>query len=143
MLVAAVELRYTSAVPTSPAFDDTFAALRGILTRHGRKLNVQIDEPGNYQLAAPGLVDRAGRPLFVAAVQIKKNYVSYHLIPVYAYPELLKDVSAALKKRMQGKSCFNFRTIDRAQVKELSALTKAGLDRFKTIKLPWAKPATT
>jgi hypothetical protein len=34
------------------------------------------------QNASPSLKDRTGRPLFVAAVQTRKNYVSYHLIPV-------------------------------------------------------------
>jgi len=38
---------------------------------------------------------------------------------------------------MQGKACFNFTTIDAADVKELSALTRAGFERIETIKLPW------
>jgi len=87
------------------------------------------------------MTDRTGRPLFLAAVQTKKNYVSYHLIPVYAVPALLKGVSPALKKRMQGKACFNFTTIDRPQLKELSALTKAGLAAMKDVELPWVKKA--
>ena len=40
---------------------------------------------------------------------------------------------------MQGKSCFNFTTIEPAHVKELSALTKKGLARIKNVKLPWAQ----
>ena len=96
-----------------------------------------VDKPGEYQLASPSLKDRAGRPLFVAAVQIKKNYVSYHLIPVYTSPVLLKDVSPGLRKRMQGKSCFNFTAIDAAQAKELSSLTRAAIATLDNLKLPW------
>jgi hypothetical protein len=33
-------------------------------------------------------VDRIGRPLFVAAVQTRKSYVSYHLMPVYVQPSV-------------------------------------------------------
>ena len=50
------------------------------------------------------MVDRTGRPLFAAAVQIKKSYVSFHLMPVYANPALLDSLSPALRKRMQGKA---------------------------------------
>ena len=91
---------------------------------------VTVDKPGDYQLASPTQTDRIGRPLFLAAVQTKKTYVTYHLIPVYAVPALLKDVSPALKKRMQGKSCFNFTEVDKALLKELDALTKAGFSAF-------------
>ena len=115
----------------------TFETLRGILQRHGKRLIVTVDKPGDYQLASPRLVDRAGRPLFLAAAQVRKNYVSYHLIPVYTCPDLLDGLSASLKKRMQGKACFNFTTIELAQATELSALTKTGFERMKTIKVPW------
>ena len=122
---------------TRPAFDDTFKTIRGILRRHEKKMKVLVDKPGDYQLGSRQLTDRIGRPLWAAAVQIKKNYVSYHLMPVYACPELLKGMSPSLRKRMQGKACFNFTTIDAADVKELSALTRAGFERIETIKLPW------
>lgn len=126
-------------MPTAAPLSETFATLRAVLAPHAKHLLVQVDTPGNYQLASRTMKDRVGRPLFVAAVQAKKNYVSFHLMPVYAAPELLKPVSPALKKRMQGKACFNFKTIDRAQVKELSALTRSGIKAFEQVKLPWAK----
>lgn len=121
----------------SQSFDATFDALKGILLREGQRLTVVVDTPVHYQVASPTLVDRVGRPLFVAGVQINKNYVSFHLMPIYASPDLVKGLSPGLRKRMQGKSCFNFKTIDREQVAELSALTKEGIKRFKNIKLPW------
>ena len=37
----------------------------------------------------------------------------------------------ANKKRMQGKSCFNFTTVDEVLFAELSQLTAAGFKRFK------------
>lgn len=122
-------------------YDDTFTALRAILQPHATRLLVQVDEPGHYQLCSRTMKDRAGRPLFVAAVQTKKNYVSFHLMPVYSAPELLQSLSPALRKRMQGKSCFNFKTIDREQVKELAHLTQTGLETFEKVKLPWANQA--
>ena len=121
------------------SFESTFDALRGVLQRHAKHLIVTIDKHGDYQVASPRLKDRTGRPLFLAAVQIKKNYVSYHLIPVYAIPALVETMSPELRKRMQGKSCFNFTTIDKAQLKELDTLTEAGLAAMKDVELPWGR----
>jgi hypothetical protein len=125
-------------MPKSEDFEDTFRTLRGLLERHGQRMTVTADTPRNYTLASPTMVDRTGKPLFAAAVMIMKTYVSFHLMPVYIDPTLLEEVSPALRKRMQGKACFNFTTIDAAQAKELSALTKKGLAGFKDLKLPWS-----
>jgi hypothetical protein len=125
-------------MPKPDAFPETFRTLRAILDRHRGRMKILTDTATDFSLASPTMVDRTGRPLFAAAVQIKKNYVSYHLLPLYMNPDLLKTVSPALRKRMQGKACFNFVSIDPADAKELSALTKKGLAGFKNLKLPWA-----
>jgi hypothetical protein len=49
-------------------------------------------------------------------------------MPIYVKPHLLDDVSPALRKRMQGKSCFNFAKVDDPLLAELEALTKRGYD---------------
>jgi len=120
------------------AFDATFSALRAVLAQHAHKLLVTVDEPGDYQLCSQTLKDRIGRPLFVAAAQTRKNYVSYHLMPLCA-PEFLKKVSPALKKRMQGKSCFNFTDIDPELSAELDQLTKSGIEAFEKQLKPHGK----
>ncbi len=103
-------------------------------------LNV-LDGVSNYQISNiwfyGNKFDRNGRPLFVGAVQVKKNCISFHLMPLYGDRALLEGMSAHLRGRMQGKSCFNFTTIEPAQVRELSALTKRGIARFRKVKLPW------
>lgn len=71
------------------------------------------------------------KALWFGGVQVKKNYVSYHLMPVYLNPALLDDISTELKKRRQGKSCFNFKAIDPALFRELAELTKAGFEYYK------------
>ncbi|HSL21962.1 MAG TPA: hypothetical protein VK886_10535 [Vicinamibacterales bacterium] len=128
-------------VPSTTEFTETFETLRAILKRHGGRLRVTADAPAEFMVASRDQLDRVGRPLAVAGVQIKKNYVSYHLIPVYVDPALLKGISPALRKRMQGKSCFNFTSIDPTLARELAALTKNGIERFKTVELPWASAA--
>jgi len=111
-------------------FQTTFARLKKILYKYEKRLTVVADKPGNYYLDA-GYSDKFKRTIFFGAVMIKKNYVSFHLMSVYAFPDLLKEISPALKKRMQGKSCFNFTTIDNAMLAELAELTKQGVERFR------------
>lgn len=121
-------------------FEATFTALREVLAAYSDRLLVTVDKPGDYQISSRTLKDRTGRPLFVAAVQIKKNYVSYHLLPLYMNPALQMKVSPDLKKRKQGKACFNFTEIAPEQVRDIAGLTGECIEAFKNPKLPWDKP---
>lgn len=112
-------------------FSEIFEYLRKILKSFEKKLDYKTDEPGNYYLDTRHVMKNK-KPLFFAAVQVKKNYVSFHLMPVYVYPELLKTLSPELRKRMQGKSCFKFKVVDTALFKELHALTKAGYSKYQS-----------
>ncbi len=112
-------------------FDTVFIALRQILDGHGKQLAVQTDKPGNYHTMVPSVLHR-GKPIYFAGVRTGKNYVSFHLMAVYCAPELLKGISPELKKRMQGKSCFNFKAVDHDCFTELRRLTAVGLKKFKS-----------
>ena len=128
-------------MPDKTTFDVTFKTLRGILKPHAKRLLVQADTPALYTLALRDVNDRVGRPMFFGCVRKGKAYVSYHLMGFYANPSLVKTLSPGLRKRMQGKSCFNFTTIDPDHVKELTAVTRRSVARFnkKTLEkiLPW------
>jgi hypothetical protein len=86
-------------------------------------------------LIGPPTPASKGKDVWFGAVQTRKNYVSYHLMPVYVFPELLDTISPELKKRMQGKSCFNFTRVDEKLFNELADLTEQGYERFKKEKL--------
>jgi hypothetical protein len=64
--------------------------------------------------------------MWFGVVRAGKAYVSYHLMPVYSHAALAARISPALKKRMQGKSCFNFSKPDPELFEELAALTREG-----------------
>lgn len=115
---------------------EVFAELKRILQKHAKQLVVAKDTPTGYYLDTKATHPSNGRPICFGCAAIHKNYVSFYLIPVYGRPELLKGISPELKKRMQGKSCFNFKACDPALFKELAVLTKKGLDGFK--KMGWA-----
>ena len=86
--------------------------LRAILDPYRDHLSVTRDGPGGLVLEVPGL---EGKPWgYVAGTRLGKRYVSFYLMPVYASSDLATTISADLRKRMQGKSCFNFADIDEA-----------------------------
>jgi hypothetical protein len=109
---------------------ETFEALRAILKRHAGHLTVKTDTAREYSLDA-GYSRKWKKDVWFGGVKLGKAYVSYHLIAVYTCPDLVAGLSPELKKRMQGKSCFNFKTVSEAQAKELAALTKECVRRFK------------
>jgi len=116
-----------------PDFKPVFTALQQILKPYEGRLKAVHDKPEYYYLETHGPTYK-NRPMYFAAVRTGKNYVSFHLMPVYAVPDLQKSISPTLKKRMQGKACFNFTQVDEACFKELVALTKVGFQKFKEIK---------
>ena len=115
---------------TDADFPALFARLKAILAPYAPWLNVIEDQPGKYYLET-GYSEKWKKPLFFGSAIVQKNYVSFYLMPVYMYPELLDSVSPELKKRMQGKSCFNFKQVDEALLVELEALTHQGFTRFQ------------
>lgn len=106
-----------------------YAELRKVLASFAANLETKRDDDAELYMDARH-VQKNKKPLFFAAVQLKKSYVSFHLMPVYLNPELLASVSPELKARMQGKSCFNFTASDAGLFKELAALTQAGYDSY-------------
>jgi hypothetical protein len=114
-------------------FAATFAKLREVMSAFAPQLRVTVDEPHKYYVVTQSNSWRGG-PMYFGAVMQGKAYVSYHLMPLYMCPELVKAVSPALKKRMQGKACFNFRAPDDALFVELSELSQLGLNKYKSKK---------
>ena len=110
-------------------FPLVFEGLRKILKPFEKKLTLKSDTTDIYYLDGP-YSEKWKKELFFGSVQIKKNYVSFYLMPVYMYPELLKGISLELKKHMQGKSCFNFKKVEPALFKELKDLTKKSFEQF-------------
>jgi hypothetical protein len=116
----------------TPGFKIIFLRLIEILGKHGgESLQVRTPKPDQFELFGPPTPRSQGREVWFGAVRIGKRYVSYHLMPVYACPDLLDKVSPALKRRMQGKSCFNFTSLDESLFQELDILTELGYERFK------------
>ena len=113
--------------PRGTAFPAIFVRLKKILEPFAADYVVIRDEPDFYHLDAKR--HGRGKPSFVAAVKIHNGYVSFYLMPVYEHPELVEGISPELRKRMQGKSCFNFSKVDDGLFDELEGIVRTGYER--------------
>ncbi len=111
-------------------FQDTFESLKSILAEYADEMVFVKNEPDDFHLDTRYIMKNK-QLMFFGAVRITKNYVSYHLMPVYVFSEILSGIPPDLKRRMQGKYCFNFKTPDQELFKELAELTVAGYRRYK------------
>ena len=112
-----------------PDLDGVHDRLRAILSPFRDDLSVTRDGPGGLVIEVPGL---EGKPWgYVAGTRLGKRYVSFYLMPVYASADLAASISPDLRKRMQGKSCFNFTTVDEILFGELADLAARGSPAFR------------
>jgi hypothetical protein len=126
----------TAGKKTPAELTKVYDALCAILKPYQKKLKWKEYGDNFYYLETHDPVYR-GKPMCYGGVRLGKNYVSYYLMSVYMSSELMKSMSPELKKRMQGKSCFNFTAVDAKLFSELKALTKAGSAFFD--KMDWKK----
>ncbi len=106
-------------------FEAVHERLKAILRTHADGLVITKDGPGGMALEVPGL---EGKPWgYVAGTRLGKSYVSFYLMPVYASPELEASISPELRRRKQGKACFNFTRIDEPLLAELEAVAARGI----------------
>jgi len=76
-------------------FQAVFERLRSMLQPYEPDLALKADSSGNYSLDA-AYSEKYQREVFFGSAHIKKNYVSYYLMPVYIFPDLLEGLSVGL-----------------------------------------------
>ena len=116
-------------MPKPNNFAQVFTELKSILKPYAKKMDVAHDTD-TYYLLNTRFIMKNKQPLCFGGVRLGKNYVSFYLMSVYASPDFMKNMSPDLKKRMQGKSCFNFKQTDQKLFDELKELTRVGAAKF-------------
>jgi hypothetical protein len=119
----------------------TFAQLRDVLKASAGGFRVTHDDADHYGVEAPvgpatlkawGGKARAST-IPVAWVQTAKSHVGYHLMGIQGNAKLLESLSADLRARMHGKTCFNFESLDDAMKRELERVTAESLRAMKKV----------
>ena len=112
-----------------------FSALKSVFAAYQDRLAVNADNEKEYTLVTQKpspFPQHKGHPMFFGSVRLGRAYVSFHLMPIYMQPPLTREMSPELKKRMQGKTCFNFKSEPApALISELARLTEAGFCSWK------------
>ena len=112
-------------------FDAVHERLKAILRAHADGLVITRDGPAGMALEVPGL---EGKPWgYVGGTRVGKRYVSLYLMPVYASPELAASISPELRRRKQGKACFNFTKVDEPLLAELDVLMGRGITGYRAV----------
>jgi hypothetical protein len=107
-------------------FQAVEARLRQIFAPYRDRLTVSKEGPDGIYLEQPGY---EGKPWgYIGGTRLGKAYVSYYLMGAYD-GELAKSFSPELRRRMQGKTCFNFTRIDEPLFAELEAVTAKAIAR--------------
>jgi hypothetical protein len=109
-------------------FGPLFDRLKGILEPYAPEMHVSADDEKGYSLDLAPPEERNPTTWF-GGIMRWKRYVSFYLMPVYADPSLLDGASPELRRRMQGKSCFNFNQVDEPLIGELESLVRKGYER--------------
>lgn len=115
-------------MPPRAEFVPVFKALKTLLKPYAPNLKTVHNKSDYYYLDTHTLGANR-KPIMFAAARIGKSYVSYHFMPVYF--GMGAAMSPALKKRMQGKACFNFTAVDPALFDELADITRRGYDQWR------------
>lgn len=112
------------------AFEMTFKALRALYTPFEERAVLIADTAERYYLGTHEVRARDGYRTGFGGVERHKSYVSVHLMPLYVHPEMVAALDPALRSRMQGKSCFNFRDEDPHLFEALAETVSLCAERF-------------
>ena len=117
--------------PSEAGLAQVHERLKAIFAPYRDQLHVASDGPTGMYLELPGY---EGEPWgYVGGTRLGKRYVSYYLMGVYGDEGLAATISPELKRRMQGRSCFNFTRVDEELFRELASLTAASVARQPAI----------
>jgi hypothetical protein len=111
-------------------FEGAFLQLKELFQDPVSGWLVVDDLPSKYYVANPVIL-KNGQPVWFGGVEIKKTYVSVHVMPVYIRPALLEGLPVELLKRKHGKACFNFKKPDPDAFLQLRELISRCLESFR------------
>lgn len=108
-----------------------FKRLKGILKPYEPSLILKFDREDMYYVDTPYVMKYNKQNLLFGSVVLDQHEVKFYLNPVILFPELLEDVSDALKAKKVNTPYFSFTTIDEDLLAELEDLTQKGIEKFQ------------
>ncbi|GGJ48349.1 hypothetical protein [Deinococcus roseus] len=122
---------------TEEVFSQIYDRLKRILQKYEGPLGPHHSPSFSLDRDSYGLRDphNPASVGFFGSVVVQGKHVGFYLMPIYLEPQLLKDISPALRKCLKGKSCFNFKTYNETLFEELERLTEVGFAYYEAFHL--------
>jgi hypothetical protein len=117
-------IKYSDKSIGQPELAPIYEELKGLLLPYEKGHLRAKQAAGQYHLISDREVEIAGRKrndIYFASLLVQKGYVGFYYIPVYASPEIKKNLEPELLKCLKGKSCFHIKKLNdklRTQIKE-------------------------
>ncbi|MNK09503.1 hypothetical protein D3C87_274650 [compost metagenome] len=116
-------------------FIEIFQTIRAVLQPYATLgFNNRINSETNYDLWSDMEVVAFGKKrneMYFAAVTIRKDYVGFYYMPVYAEPEMKNVFDPALLKLLKGKSCFHIKKLDESLLAHIEDALAEGYRLYK------------
>ena len=116
---------------------DNFEKIKTLFQNYVPPMTVRIDSETRYDLYSEKEVELLGRKykeIYFGSAILKPKYTGLYFMPIYIFPELLKDIPDSLKKIQTGKSCFHIKKSDDELFDNIEKLIKSGFDMYKKHK---------
>jgi hypothetical protein len=111
--------------------DEIYERLVAILAPYRDQLITVQDDDVQLYLDTPYRMAK-DKPLGFGGIAKRSKYVSFYLMPIYLFPDLMRDISSDLEETMRGRSSFSLTELDEALFEELTELTERGFLRFES-----------
>lgn len=111
-----------------------YEKIKALFQKYLPPLSVRIDTKTRYDLYSEKDVELLGRKykeIYFGSAILKPKYTGFYFMPIYIFPELLKDLPESLKKLQTGKSCFHLKKYDEEIFSDIEKLMKNGFDMYK------------
>lgn len=110
--------------------DEIFGRLVNILAPYREQLVTVQDDNVQVYLDTPHRMAK-DKPLGFGGIAKRSKYVSFYLMPVYLFPDLMRGLSSDLEETMRGRSSFSLTEVNEGLFEELEQLTERGFRRFE------------
>ncbi len=109
---------------------EIYDRLVSILAPYREQLVTVQDDDVQLYLDTPHRMAK-DKPLGFGGIAKRSKYVSFYLMPLYLFPDLVREISSDLEQTMRERSSFSLTEVDEDLFAELAELTKRGFLRFE------------
>jgi hypothetical protein len=111
-----------------------FKSLKDLLSPFAPPLVPKMDDASHYDLwSVKDLVieGRKRKEVYFAGLIIRKGYVGFYFMPVYADTDLKAVFAPELLKLLKGKSCFHIKKLDPTLFDQIKSALQIGFEAYQ------------